>query len=172
MFGTLRPGSYMYILNKGENPSFTVGQVLNVTPPQQKINQKTFQVEQVVDISVKVGDDTKEFKNVNVATSIADTGAGGYLISDDKMIITKEVEAFLSYSQNVLNSVPYHQKVVESGKQMMMQLNPNLQKEEERNNEFAQMRAEMTEMRNMMMGFANLLKGSNMVPGSEERKEQ
>lgn len=171
MFGTLRPGSYMYILNKGENPSFTIGQVLNVTPPQQKINQKTFQVEQVVDINVKVGDDSKTFSNVNVASSIADTGSGGYLISDDKTIITKEVEAFLTYSQNVLNSVPYHQKVVEAGKQIMMQLNPNLQKEEERNNEFAQMRAEMTEMRNMMMNFTNLLKGSNMVPEAEERKE-
>ena len=172
MFGTLRPGSYLYILNKGENPSFSVGQVLSVTPPQQKINQKTFQVEQVIDINVKVDNDTKTFGNVNVANSIADTGAGGYLLSDDKMIITKEVEAFLSYSQNVLNSVPYHQKVVDAGKQIMMQLNPELQKEEERHNEFAQMRAEMSEMRNMMKGFANLLKGTNMMPESEERKEQ
>lgn len=111
MFGTLRAGSLLYILNKGENPSLTVGQVLSTTPPRAKVGnqflQNPLQMEQVIDITVKVGDDTKTFSNVNTALSIVDTGANNYVISDDKTAITNEVEAFGTLSQNALNSVPY-----------------------------------------------------------------
>ena len=86
MLGTLRAGSHLYVLNKGENPSLTLGQVLSVTPPRPKVNSQfmpnPMQVEQVIDITVKVGDDTKTFSGVNTALSIVDTGANNYVISD------------------------------------------------------------------------------------------
>ena len=61
MFGTLRAGSLLYILNKGEEPNLKVGQVLSVTPPRPKVNStmmplNPMQMEQVIDINVKVGD--------------------------------------------------------------------------------------------------------------------
>lgn len=164
MFGTLRAGSLLYILNKGENPSLTVGQVLNVTPPRPKVNTQfmpnPMQMEQVIDINVKVGDDTKTFSGVNTALSIVDTGANNYVISDDKQAITNEIEAFGTLSQNALNSVPYHKKVVAACKQMMLELNPNLQKEAERDSEISKMKGEMTEMRQTISDLANLLKGA------------
>jgi hypothetical protein len=61
MFATLRAGSLLYILNKGEEPSLKVGQVLSVTPPRPKVNTQfmpnPMQMEQVIDITVKVGDE-------------------------------------------------------------------------------------------------------------------
>ena len=131
MFATLRAGSLLYILNKGEEPSLKVGQVLSVTPPRPKVNTQfmpnPMQMEQVIDITVKVGDDTKTFSGVNTALSIVDTGANNYVISDDKQAITNEIEAFGTLSQNALNSVPYHKKVVSACKQMMLELNPSMQ---------------------------------------------
>ncbi|MBQ7280559.1 MAG: hypothetical protein IJR13_07560 [Bacteroidales bacterium] len=163
MFGTLRAGSLIYILNKGDNPSLAVGQVTAVTPPHPKMQNNfmpmPMQQEQVMDISVKVGDDVKTFSNVNANLSTVDTGAGGYTISEDKAAIVAAVEAFGTMSQNALNSMPYHQKVVASCKQMMLDLNPNLQKEAERDQEMTTMRNEMAEMRAAMGEMTNLLKG-------------
>lgn len=136
MFGTLRAGSLLYILNKGENPSLTVGQVVSVTPPRPKVNAQfmpnPMQMEQVVDISVKVG--------------------------DDKQAITNEVEAFGTISQNALNSVPYHKKVVAACKQMMLDLNPSLQKEAERDSEMSKLKGELAEMKNSVGELTSLLK--------------
>jgi hypothetical protein len=164
MFGTLRAGALLYILNKGENPSLVLGQVQSVTPPRPKINTQfmpnPMQVEQVIDINVKVGEDTKTFSGVNTALSIVDTGAGGYVISDDKTAITNEVEAFGTMSQNALNSVPYHQRVVAACRQMMLQLNPNLQKEAERDNEITTMKGQISDMQAKFDELLTLLKGS------------
>lgn len=177
MFGTLRAGSLLYILNKGENPSLAIGQVVSVTPPRPKVNNtfmqmtNPMQMEQVIDINVKVGDDTKVFSNVSTNLSVVDTGVNNYVISDDKTAITNEVEAFGTTSQNILNSVPYHQKVVASCKRMMVELNPNLQKEAEREQEITTMRNEMAEMRATMGEMANLLKGVLNNNNSKPRKE-
>ena len=165
MFGTLRAGSLLYILNKGEEPNLKVGQVLSVTPPRPKVNStmmplNPMQMEQVIDINVKVGDDTKTFSNVNTALSIVDTGANNYVISDDKQAITNEVEAFGTLSQNALNSVPYHRKVVSACKQMIIDLNPSLQKEADRDTKIGNLEKELAEMKNGFAELTNLLRGA------------
>lgn len=164
MFGTLRAGSLIYILNKGENPNLAIGQVLSVTPPRPKVSNQIIpnpmQMEQVIDINVKVGDDTKTFSGVNTALSIVDTGANNYVISDDKTAISNEIEAFGTMSQNALNSVPYHKRVVAACKQMMIDLNPNLKKEADRDEEMSKMKTEMSELKSTIADLTNLLKGA------------
>ena len=177
MFATLRAGSLLYILNKGEEPRLKVGQVLSVTPPRPKVNTQfmpnPMQMEQVIDITVKVGDDTKTFSGVNTALSIVDTGANNYVISDDKQAITNEIEAFGTLSQNALNSVPYHKKVVSACKQMMLELNPSMQKEADRDAKIGNLEKELAEMRNGFAELTSLLKGA-LKPqqnASQQRKE-
>lgn len=164
MFGSLRAGSLIYILNKGENPSLNIGQVLNVTAPRAKVGSQfmpnPMQVEQVVDINVKVGEDTKTFSNVSTHLSVVDTGAGGYVISDDKSAITNEVEAFGTNSQNALNSIPYHKKVVAACKQMMVDLNPSLQKEAERDTKISNLEKELAEIKGGFSELTAMLKGA------------
>lgn len=164
MLGMLKTGSLLYVLSKGENPSLNVGQVLNVTAPRPKIvgqfMPNPLQTEHVVDINVKVGDDTKTFTNVNANLNLVDTGEGGYVISDDKTAITNEVERLGTLSQNVLDSVAYHKRMVAACKQMMLSLNPSLRKESERDEEMSKMKGEMSEMRQTIAELANLLKGA------------
>ena len=167
MFATLRAGSLLYILNKGEEPSLKVGQVLSVTPPRPKVNTQfmpnPMQLEQVIDITVKVGDDTK---------AVAFT-TNNYVISDDKQAITNEIEAFGTLSQNALNSVPYHKRVVSACKQMMLELNPSMQKEADRDAKIGNLEKELAEMRNGFAELTSLLKGA-LKPqqnASQQRKE-
>ena len=170
----LKTGSLLYVLNKGENPSLNIGQVLNVSAPRPKIGgqfmSNPLQTEHVVDINVKVGDDTKTFTNVNANLNLVDTGEGGYVISDDKTAITNEVERLGTISQNVLDSIQFHKKMVASCKQMMLSLNPSLKKESERDEEIAHLRKDFAEMKEMMANFAQMFKttqSNNSLFGKE-----
>ena len=174
MLGALKTGSLLYVLSKGENPSLNIGQILNVSAPRPKIGGQfmpnPLQTEMVVDINVKVGDDTKTFANVNANLNLVDTGEGGYVISDDKTAITNEVERLGALSQNVLDSIPYHKRMVAACKQMMLSLNPSLKKESERDEEIANLRKDFSEMKEMMAGFAQMFKtaqSNNSIFGKE-----
>lgn len=71
MFQSLRQQNIFYILQKGDNPSLKVGQVVSVSNPQPKYGQlvpgQAFgqNVETVVDVSVKVGEIRRELFPVN-----------------------------------------------------------------------------------------------------------
>ncbi len=77
MFSGLRTNSLFYILEKGEKPVLKVGQVSSVSNPSPKYGQYPTtpmfgqQMETVVDVSVKVGDETMEFKQLPSNLSIA-----------------------------------------------------------------------------------------------------
>lgn len=150
------------MLNKGENPSLSIGQVASnpVLRPKQnpQLIPNPLQFEQVLDIVVKVGEDTKTFTNVPPNVSLCDAGAG-YVISDDKTEITNEVEKFGTLSQNILNNVPYHKKVVSAVKQMMLDLNPNLQKEAQRDDDISKLKAELSDVKLALGKMTGLLEG-------------
>ena len=83
MFQSLRQSNIFYILQKGENPELKVGQVVSVSNPQPKYGQyvpgQTYgqNMETVVDVSVKVGEETIDFKQLPANLSIANFGANG-----------------------------------------------------------------------------------------------
>lgn len=62
MFSALRQGSVVYILDKGENPSLKIGQVVSATQPNYSNN--FLMNGSTIDLTVKVGDSTVDFKNV------------------------------------------------------------------------------------------------------------
>ena len=69
MFQGLRTNSLFYVLDKGENPSLQIGQVVSVSNPQTKYptfnNGFTPQpMETVVDVKVKLNDEEVDFKQM------------------------------------------------------------------------------------------------------------
>ena len=134
MFQGLRTNSLFYILEKGDNPSLKVGNVTAVSNPQPKFNhfqpsQPFAQPETVVDVSVKVGEQIMEFRQLPSNLSIANSGA--VVVSDSREAMAAEVEAMLATSRHILDSIPYHKNVVASCDAMMSVLNPQLAKERE-----------------------------------------
>ena len=103
MFQGLRQGGMFYILEKGENISLKIGQVVSVSNPQPKYNQFgtaptfTAQPEMVVDVKVKVGEDAMEFKQLNANMNIANSG--NVVVSDSKEAMSAEVEGLLRTSK-------------------------------------------------------------------------
>jgi ribosome-associated translation inhibitor RaiA len=85
-------------------------------------------METVVDVSVKVGDETMEFKQLPSNLSIANLGQN-VVVSENKDAMNAEVEAMLRNSRGILESVSYHESVIASCDSILRELNPQLAKE-------------------------------------------
>lgn len=136
MFSGVRQNNLFYILEKESEPKLRVGQVVSVSNPQPLFSQSYGQpTENFVDITVKVDNETMEFKKLPASASIADSGKDGVIVSDNKEVMNNEVESMLQSSQSILERVDYHKKVVENCNQILRVLNPRLAKEKERDDD-------------------------------------
>lgn len=133
MFGGLRQNSVFYVLEKAERPSLKVAQVVSVSNPTPRYNVPANglyqQPEQVVDVSVKAGEETLEFKQLPTQQTIANSG--NVVVSDSREAMLSEVEGMKRVSQSVLDSIDYHQGVIEACEDMLSTLNPHIAKERE-----------------------------------------
>lgn len=134
MFSGLRNNSLLYILDKSEKPVLKIGQVVSVSNPTPKYGQfpntHAFgqPMETFVDVSVKVNDETMEFKQLPASMSLAASGQN-VIVSDNKDAMNAEVEMMLRNSHSILESVPYHESVIASCDVILRELNPHLAKE-------------------------------------------
>ena len=134
MFQGLRTNSLFYVLDKGENPSLRIGQVVSVSNPQTRYpsfnNGFTPQpMETVVDVRVKLGDEEADFKQLPANGQIANDK--NLVVSDSKEAMSAEVDAMLRQSKAILESADYHERVVKSCEGMLLQLNPQIAKDRE-----------------------------------------
>src|SRR5574344_829026 len=103
MFQGLRQGGMFYILDKCEDMKLKIGQVVSVSNPQTKANQfgASYQYalpnELFVDVKVKVGEDTIDFKQLNANMNIANSG--NLVVSDSREAMSAEVEGMLRNSR-------------------------------------------------------------------------
>lgn len=135
MFSALRESSPFYILRKGEKPVLQEGQVQSVSEPKTKFGTQPFPgqygMETVVDINVRIGDEVLEFKQLPSQLSIANFGTSNVVVSESRDAMLSEIEAMIRNSRSILDSVDYHQNIINSCEEIQRTLNPQLKKEKE-----------------------------------------
>ena len=161
MFQTLRQGALIYVLDKGENPELKTAQVSNVTAPTPKYptNFVTPQnmFETIVDVKIKMSDGTEQtFEKVPGNSSIANFGS--IVISESKEAMSSEVEAMLNNSRQVLDSVGYHQRVIDPSSELLKQLNPQYAKEKATEERMDSLETSLSEIKNLLARMAGTSK--------------
>lgn len=168
MFQGLRTGGLFYVLEKGEELKLKIGHVVSVSNPQPKYNQLSTmptynnQPELVVDVKVKIGEESVDFKQLNANMNIANSG--NVVVSDSKEAMSAEVEGLLRTSKQIIESVPYHEKVVLSCDSMLRELNPQFAKEKEQEEKIGMLEEKMGNIEgtlNDMMGMLSKALGKN-----------
>ncbi len=153
MFSALRQGTILYILEKGENPSLKIGQVISVTQPNYSsnflINTPT------VDINVKVGDQNMDFKNVPSSQSVVNYN--NTVITETKELMSNEVDNMLQSSKSIVDSVTYHNNVIASCENILKELNPRFAKEKERDEDINNLKDKMGGIESKMDKILTLL---------------
>lgn len=140
MFQSLRQSNIFYILQKGEKPELKVGQVVSVSNPQPKYGQYVpgqaygQNVETVVDVSVKVGEETIDFKQLPANLSIANFGANGVVVSEN-----------------------LHENVISSCDAILRELNPQFAKEKEQEEKIGVLEQKVSGVENTLTDIKDML---------------
>lgn len=161
MFSAMRSGSPFYILEKSEEPKLKIGSVVSVSQPQPKFANTYVPNQQfgetIVDVVVKVGEEEIKFEKLPSNLSIANFGASGIVVSESREAMNTEVEGMLRTSKQILDSIPYHQKVVEVCDVMLRDLNPQFKKEKEQEEKIASLESKFGGMEVKLDQIANML---------------
>lgn len=175
MFSGIRQGNLFYILEKGEDLNLKIGQVISVSNPQPKYNQfnatNAFsQPEMVVDVKVKVGEESLDFKQLSANMNIANSG--NVVVSDSKEAMSAEVEGLLRNSKHIIESVPYHERVVSSCDVMLRELNPAFAKEKEQEEKIGALEKRMGHIDGKLEKVLELLSDTVSISKSKKSKEE
>ena len=150
MFSALRQGAPLYILNKGEKPELKIGYVESVTQPRPRYATYNPTVsfgtnmEQIVDVAVKVGTDKLEYSGVPANASIHEYNK--IVISESREAMISEVDGMLQSSKNIVDNVDYHQGIIKTCEDILKQLNPAYAKEQERDSAIEDLTAQVNKM--------------------------
>jgi polyhydroxyalkanoate synthesis regulator phasin len=167
MFSALRQGAPIYILEKGETPSIKIGQVESVTQPRPKYATYnptiglSGNMETLVDITVKLNGDKKEF--VGIPSNLSIHGYGDIVISESKEAMISEVDGMLQSSKSIVDSVEYHKKMITQCEEMLKQLNPAYAKEQERDGAIDSLKSEVETLRKEISRMTSLLAKSEAI---------
>ena len=178
-FKELREGNQYFILHKTDKPFCEVGSVIGVTnlrpKPQNMVNgYPAMQPEMIIDISVKVGDDTVKLSSVPADKSIADykpENGEKLVLSCDQTMINQEISAMLQNSQQILASIETHKSIIDNCELMLNQLNPQFKKEKEQESKIQSLENEIAEMKKMFGGGFEELKSLLLEKQSTNNKK-
>lgn len=161
MFQGLRQNSIFYVLDKSDEPTLKIGQVVSVSNPQPKF--PTYQpgqfnaqpMETTVDVKVKMQDGEAEFKQLPSNGQIANSG--NVVVAESREAMIAEVEAMLRHSREVLASKDYHEKVVASCESMLGVLNPQIAKEKAQEQKISQLESKVCGMEGTLSNIESML---------------
>lgn len=175
MFQAVRQGNLFYILEKGDELKLKIGQVVSASNPQPKygqFNTPAFgsQPEMTVDIRVKVDEETMDFKQLSASASIANSG--NVVVSDSKDAMSAEVEGLLRTSKGILDSIPYHEKMLVSCDAILRDLNPTFKKEKEQEEKMTMLEGEVIGIKDTLNEMMGLLSNALGAPKSKRSKEE
>lgn len=138
MFNTLREGGTFYILRKGgkdQAPVLRIGQIVKKSDPVNAaglpVQQFGLPVETFVNIEVQAGDETYKFDRLSSNEQMRFYPAENTFITDSRDLVAQEFESLFHTSTQALETMPYHQSVVDSRDEIMCMLNPQLAREKE-----------------------------------------
>ena len=173
MFSALRQNSLFYIFDKSDNPTLKVGNVVSVSNPTPKFSSSYIpaanQYDMVVDVLVKVGDEELKFEKLPSNLSIANFGTSGIVVSESKEAMNAEVEAMLRSSRQIVDSIPYHEKVISACDGMLRELNPQFAKEKEQEEKIGLLEKKMSGMEGTLSDIREML--NNALGGKKKGYE-
>ena len=162
MLSGLRAGTPVYILYKNE-PRFATGKVVAVSNqyPQFNLQQPLMPGNgPVVEMTIEVDGRTESFPRIPLNTTIAEFPDKGAIISETREGIINEVNAIRAASENALKQVEAHKRAIDACDRLMLDLNPQLKREQEQANEIATLKQQLSGMSDQIAALTGMLSKS------------
>lgn len=161
MFSGLRQGTALYVLDKSKEPKVITGYVESISTPHPMYPSYNPSVsfganlQTAVDVTVKLGDDRKEFIGVP-STSIIHS-YGDYVLSESKDSMIQEVTTMLENSKSIVANVEQHKSNIAACEKILRELNPTYAKEQERDEMIDKISGRIDRMEDILARLENKL---------------
>lgn len=119
--------------------------------------------ELVVDIVVNVNGNNITLQKLPANLDVADQGTanGALFISTSRESMNTEINSLRQKSQDIINSIDYHKKVIQDCEVLLQRLNPEFAEQKQQKQEIDTLKAQISEMRNGMKEIMEFLKKEN-----------
>lgn len=172
MLSTLRAGTPVYLLYKNEMRSAagTVQQVSGQYPNTTMNFQQPFVPGSniLVDITVDVGGKTETFQRIPLNSTIAEFPDRGILISETREGVINEVTATKNMKIAALQQMPTIQRDIEACDKLLLELNPQLRKEQEQATRIEKLEQQLSGMSDQIAALTGMLSKSLGKKNKEE----
>lgn len=177
MFNGLRQGNIIYLLDKG-NLTLTIAEVVKVSNPytmmqKQQGNKMPMMPaylqqsqEQFVDVIAKTSE--HELNLEELPCNLSFCLKNNLFVCDNAEAINSEIDSSERSSKMVLDSVPYHEKAMESYKEMKLRINPQFAKEKEQEEKIGALEEKMGNIDDKLNKMFDLL--SDTIGHSKSKK--
>ena len=161
MFSGLRQGQTLYVLDKSSEPKVVTGYVERISAPHPMYPNYNPNVsfganlQTVVDITVKVDNDKKEFVGVPSTSSIH--SYGDYVLSESKDNMIQEVTSMLENSKSILSNVEQHKSNITACEKILKSISPVYAKEQERDEAIETISGRMDKIESILARLENRL---------------
>ena len=161
MFSGLRQGQTLYVLDKSAEPKVVMGYVERISAPHPMYPNYNPNVsfganlQTVVDITVKIDNDKKEFVGVPSTSSIH--SYGDYVLSESKDNMIQEVTSMLENSKSILSNVEQHKSNIIACEKILKSLSPVYAKEQERDEAIETISGRMDKIESILARLENRL---------------
>lgn len=109
----------------------------------------------VVDVTVKIDNDKKEF--VGVPSTATIHSYGDYVLSESKDNMIQEVTTMMENSKSILSNVEQHKSNISACEKILKELNPVYAKEQERDEAIENISGRMDKIENILARLENRL---------------
>ena len=161
MFSSSRQGGFIYVLSKGERPTVKIGQIESVSSPVPKYPTYNPSVpyspqpEMLIDIKVRCGEEVLDFQKLPANGEMF--AYPNVIVSEKKEAIISEVEAMMQTSKQIVESVQYHNSVIESCDSILKELNPQFAKEKQQEDRINSLEQEVKSVKDGLGDIKSLL---------------
>ena len=161
MFSGLRQGAALYVLDKSKEPKVIQGFVERISAPHPLYPNYNPSVsfganlQTAVDVTVKLGDDRKEFVGVPCTATIH--SYGDYVLSESKDSMIQEVTSMLENSKSIVANVEQHKSNISACEKILRELNPTYAREQERDEMIDKISGRIDRMEDILARLENKL---------------
>lgn len=176
MFSALKEGSTVYVLYKENKPKLYVAKVVERKEPVPDMNAPRPMYGEpmpcVMDIVAIAGAHRFEFNAIKANASMVSYKQEA-IIADNMEEMGKEWDRILAMSKQAMDSMPYHQDIIDADKEIRPILNPEIARQQEQEEKLGALEGKVSNMETTLTDIRNMLTSAlSGNTGTTSRKKE
>ena len=112
------------------------------------------------DLTLELDGKTELFQRIPINTAIAEFPEKGIIVSETKDGVVNEINAIMGTATSEIEKMPYYEQTVANCKQILLDINPELKREQEQAAEIATLKEQLAGMSDQIAALTGMISKS------------